>query len=115
MSLDWRTRQYAEQSERAAEASRLRPGAPGANPNVWLPQARSLTQTERKYMLDAARGLTAPQIARRHTVSTNTVNWTLKQAKQALGAYNIANAAVLCLYYGEFDLEDLVEGASDDA
>jgi DNA-binding CsgD family transcriptional regulator len=61
-------------------------------------------------MLDAARGLTASQTARKHGVSTNTVNTALKHAKAALGALNITHAVALSLALGEFATTDLDEG-----
>ncbi|QBZ73526.1 helix-turn-helix DNA binding domain protein [Streptomyces phage Mischief19] len=68
---------------------------------------RSLYPAERRYMLDAARGLTAQQSARQHSVSVNTVNTTLKRAKLALGASNIAHAVALSFLYGEITKGDV--------
>lgn len=70
-------------------------------------RTRALYPSERKYMLDAARGLTAAESARRHQVSTNTVNSGLKRGKAALGADNIAHAVALCLVLGEFTGDDV--------
>lgn len=70
---------------------------------------RALYPAERKYLLDAARGYTAQQTAKRHLVSTNTVNTALKRAKTALGARNITHAASLALAAGEFTTNDLPE------
>ena len=60
-------------------------------------------------MLDAARGFTAQQIAGRHGVTMNTVNTTLVRGKVALGALNIAHAVALCLAYGEYTTNDVLE------
>lgn len=68
---------------------------------------RSLYPTERKYLLDAARGLTAAETARKHTVTVNTVNTSLKRSKAALGARNITHAVALCLALGEFTGDDV--------
>lgn len=70
---------------------------------------RCLYPAERKYLLDAARGYTAQQTAKRHLVSVNTVNTALKRAKTALGARNITHAASLALATGEFTTNDLPE------
>lgn len=58
-------------------------------------------------MMDAARGYTAQQTAKRHGVSPNTVNTSLKRAKAALCARNITHAVVLCLHWGEFTTDEL--------
>lgn len=71
---------------------------------------RTLYPAERKYLLDAARGYTAQQTARRHLVSKNTVDTSLKRAKAALGARNITHAVSLALDTGEFTTKDLKEG-----
>lgn len=71
---------------------------------------RTLYPAERKYLLDAARGYTAQQTAKRHLVSKNTVDTSLKRAKAALGARNITHAVSLALDTGEFTTEDLKEG-----
>lgn len=63
-------------------------------------QDSRLTTCEKKYMLDAAIGLTAKQSARKHGVSLNTVHGSLTRAKAALGADNITHAAVLALMFG---------------
>lgn len=70
---------------------------------------RALYETERKYLLDVARGLTAYEVAERHTVSINTVNSSLKKSKAALHARNICHAVTLCLVYGEFTLDDVAD------
>lgn len=64
--------------------------------------ARALHPAERKYLLDAARGLTAAESAAKQVVTVNTVNTGLKRAKAALGARNITHAVALCLALGEF-------------
>lgn len=70
-------------------------------------RARILHAAERRYLLDAARGLTARQSARLHGVSVNTVLGGLKRGKTALNATNITQAAVLALAYGEFTSDDV--------
>ena len=70
---------------------------------------RALHETERKYLLDVARGLTAYEVAERHTVSINTVNSSLKKSKAALHARNICHAVTLSLGYGEFTLDDVAD------
>lgn len=70
-------------------------------------RVRSLYPAERKYLLDAARGLTAAQSARKNQVSVNTVNTSLKRGKAALGATNITHAVALCLALGEFTGTDV--------
>jgi DNA-binding CsgD family transcriptional regulator len=67
---------------------------------------RSLHPSERKYLLAAARGLTAQQTARHYSVSVNTVNTTLARAKAALDASNIVQAVVFALAYGDFTIPD---------
>ena len=74
---------------------------------------RALHKAERRYMLDAARGLTAKESARLHGVSVNTVNTTLKRAKLALGASNITHAVALMFLYGEYSPRDLIITAAD--
>ena len=69
--------------------------------------ARALHPAERKYLLDAARGLTAAETARKHQVSVNTVNTSLKRSKAALNARNITHAVALCLAHGEFTAYDV--------
>jgi DNA-binding CsgD family transcriptional regulator len=69
---------------------------------------RALHPAERKYLLDAARGYTAQQTAKRYGVSTNTVNTALKHGKTALGARNIAHAVSLCLVLGEWAPSDVL-------
>lgn len=73
-------------------------------------RTRALYPAERKYLLDAARGYTAQQTARRHLVSKNTVDTSLKRSKAALGARNITHAVSLALAAGEFTTEDVTEG-----
>lgn len=73
---------------------------------------RSLHPAERKYLLDAARGYTAAQTARRHAVSVHTVNTTLSHARGALGALNTTHAVALALAVGEFATDDLEEAVS---
>ena len=68
---------------------------------------RTLHPTERKYLLDTARGLTAQQTARKHHVSINTVQASFKTSKKALGAINITHAVALCLVFGEFTHDDV--------
>lgn len=68
---------------------------------------RRLHPAERRYMLDTARGFTAQQTAERHGVSRNTVNTSLKRAKAALGASNIAHAVALCIRYNEFTTDEI--------
>lgn len=68
---------------------------------------RALHPAERKYLLDAARGLTAVQSAHLHQVSVNSVNSSLKHGKAALGARNITHAVALCLVLGEFSGDDV--------
>jgi len=68
---------------------------------------RALHKAERKYLFDAAFGLTAKESAELHTVSVNTVNTTLKRATLALGAVNITHAVTLA-YYGEFTPRDVL-------
>lgn len=70
-------------------------------------RTRTLHPAERKYLLDAARGLTAVQSAHLHQVSLNTVNSGLKRGKAALGAANITHAVALCLALGEFTGDDV--------
>lgn len=83
---------------------------PGGQGKPGSSHARALYPAERKYLLDAARGYTAQQTARRHLVSKNTVDTSLKRAKAALGARNITHAVSLALAAGEFTTEDLKEG-----
>lgn len=71
----------------------------------------SLHPAERKYLLDAARGYTAQQTARRHLVSVNTVNTAFKRAKAKLDAGNITHAVSRALASGEFTSDDLAEGS----
>lgn len=73
---------------------------------------RTLHPAERKYLLDAARGYTAQQTAKRHLVATSTVNTALKRAKAALNARNITHAVSLALAAGEFSHADVTEEAS---
>ena len=68
---------------------------------------RALHPAERRYLLDAARGLTAAESARKQQVTVNTVNTGLKRAKAALGARNITHAVALCLALGEFTAYDV--------
>lgn len=68
---------------------------------------RSLHPAERRYLLDAARGLTAAQSARTHCVSINAVLSGLKRGKAALGAVNVTHAVALCLALGEFTGDDV--------
>jgi DNA-binding CsgD family transcriptional regulator len=68
---------------------------------------RVLAPRERVYLMDAARGFTAKQTAHRNGVTVNTVNTSLKRAKQALGASNITHAVVCALFVNEFGLKDL--------
>lgn len=70
---------------------------------------RALHPAERKYLLDAARGLTAAQSAHLHQVSVNSVNDSLKRGKAALGARNITHAVALCMALGEFSGSDVRE------
>ena len=67
---------------------------------------RTLHKAERKYVLAAARGLTAKETAAHYMVSVNTVNTTLARAKAALDAANITQAVVFALAYGEFTIAD---------
>jgi len=73
------------------------------------PNGRPLRPAERRYLMDAARGLTAQDSAIRRGVTRNTVNTALKHAKAELGARNITHAVVLCLRHGEFTMADLAE------
>ncbi len=68
---------------------------------------RALHPAECKYVLDAARGLTAAETARKHGVSVNTVNSSLANAKEALFAHTIAHAVALALAFGEFTANDI--------
>lgn len=70
---------------------------------------RALTPTERLYLLDAARGYTAEQTARRQFRSINTVKTLLRNARAALGARTIAHAVALALTYGDITPVDLRE------
>lgn len=70
----------------------------------------ALHPAERKYLLDAARGYTAQQTAKRWLISVHTVNTALKHAKARLGASNITHAVCLALAAGEFTEADLTEG-----
>ena len=72
---------------------------------------RALHETERKYLLDVARGLTAYEVAERHTVSINTVNSSLKKSKAALHARNICHAVTGGLGLGGVTLGE-VAGAT---
>lgn len=69
---------------------------------------RTLHPAERQYLLDAARGYTATQSAKRHGVSYNTVTTSLANAKAALGAFNIAHAVALAMAFGEFGHHDVL-------
>lgn len=71
---------------------------------------RTLHQAERKYLLAAARGLTAAETAAKYCVTVNTVNTGLKRAKAALKARNITHAVALCLALGEFTGYDVRKG-----
>lgn len=62
---------------------------------------RPLTPSERVYLRDAAKGLTAQQSADRRGVTVNTVLSMLKRAKAALGATNITHAVALAVTTGE--------------
>lgn len=73
-------------------------------------RTRALHPAERKYLLSAARGMTAAETAREHGVALNTVNSSLKRAKAALGARTLAHATALCVVYGEFSKADMEEG-----
>lgn len=68
---------------------------------------RILHPAERRYLLDAARGLTAHQSARLRGVSVNTVLGGLKRGKTTLNATNITHAVALSLAYGEFTSDDV--------
>lgn len=68
---------------------------------------RLLLAAERRYLLDAAQGLTADESANRHHVSINTVRTQLGTGKAALGARTIAHATALCLVLGEFTSADV--------
>ncbi|ALO79379.1 hypothetical protein [Streptomyces phage phiSAJS1] len=83
---------------------------PGGQGKPGSSHIRALYPAERKYLLDAARGYTAAQTAKRHLVSKNTVDTSLKRAKAALGARNITHAVSLALDTGEFTTKDLKEG-----
>ena len=72
---------------------------------------KQLQPSQRRYLLDAACGLTAQQSAIRHGVSVNTVNSSLKRAKGVLDARNITHAVVLCLSAAEFSFEDVRNGS----
>lgn len=71
---------------------------------------RTLTRTERRYLLDMARGLTAAQSARSHGVTVNTLNTMLKRARAALGAASTTQAVALAFAYGEFTADDVLKG-----
>lgn len=71
---------------------------------------RALYPVERMYLLEAARGLTAQQTAKKHDRSVNTVNTSLKSAKAALNADNIAHAVALAIVYGEFGRDEILGG-----
>jgi DNA-binding CsgD family transcriptional regulator len=99
-----------------------RPGDPGPASGLRKPRTpyggkgrhtRALHPAERKYLLDAARGLTAAQSAQKNCVSFHTVNTVLKKAKAALGAHNITHAVALCLSLGEFTTYDVRKGEHD--
>lgn len=66
-----------------------------------------LYPSQRKYMLDAARGLTAQQSAKLHGVSAHTVQSSLKAARTRLGAQNIAHAVALCIIQDEFTYSEV--------
>ncbi len=71
-------------------------------------RARLLHPAERKYLLDAARGMTAQQSARKYGVSLSTVNQGLKRGKASLNATTIAHATALCVALGEFTAADVI-------
>lgn len=68
---------------------------------------RSLTPGERKYLLDAALGLTAQQSAHRWGVTVNTTNTMRVTARRALGAASIAHAVALAFLYGEITTDEI--------
>lgn len=72
---------------------------------------RLLHPAERRYLFDAACGLTGQQSARRHGVSHSTVRTALATGKKALGALSIAHATALCLVLGEFTAGDIRKGS----
>jgi len=68
---------------------------------------RRLTDAERKYTLDVARGFTARQSASRWGVSENTVCTMRRRVIRLLGARSITQAVVLAMQQGNFDFDDL--------
>lgn len=71
------------------------------------PRRRLMTATEKRYVLDAAQGLTARQSAKKRGVSQNTVANMLRRAKFVMGAVNITHAAALAVANGEITAEEL--------
>lgn len=70
-------------------------------------RARPLRDHEREYILDAARGLTAAQSAKRRGKSVNSVTSGLATARFAIGADTTLHAVTLALAYGEIIIEDI--------
>lgn len=75
-----------------------------------MTRRRALHPAERRYLLDAARGLTAQETAKHYGVAVSTVRTALAIGKIALGARTIAHATALCLALGEFTADDVTNG-----
>lgn len=62
---------------------------------------RGLTPGERKYMVDAARGLTIAESAAAHGITAHGVVRMREKARRVLGARNIAHAVALAILADE--------------
>lgn len=67
----------------------------------------ALTPKQHRYLLDAARGLSAKRSAALWGVSTNTVQQALNRARAALGAVNIVHAVSLAIAESEITVFEI--------
>ena len=71
---------------------------------------KTLTGIQKVFLMDAARGLTAAESARKHHTNEDTARNALKAVRQKLGALNTTHAVVLSLHLGLIGYPDHLEG-----
>jgi DNA-binding CsgD family transcriptional regulator len=67
----------------------------------------ALTPKQHRYLLDAARGLSAKRSANLWGVSTNTVQQALNRARATLGADNIVHAVAIAIAESEITIFEI--------
>lgn len=74
-------------------------------------KTRGMSYMEKQIMLDAARGLTAQQSAKKHGCTLVTMQERRRLLRQRLDARNIAHAVALTIAYGYITREEIMEGS----